>query len=303
MAGPASALRGAFLAIAAFTLWGLFPLYFHALEGVDPAEVLIHRIVGSALLLVLIGAFASDLGAALRELRQPRRVLFYLLTSVLISINWLIYIWATQNGRVLDASLGYFINPLVSVAFAMLFFNEALNRWQWLAVCIAGAAVVVSVIELGELPWVALSLAASFATYGLLRKKAGVPPRQGLLIETALLAPPALIWLWHLDATGNMALFAQSTHIDLLLALAGVVTVAPLFLWLSSMPHLRYSTLGLLQYITPTLQFIIGLVLGEALIEAKLTTFALIWLALGIYSLDGWRARGKTKNGDRSPRV
>lgn len=282
---------GTALALSAFTLWGLFPLYFVAVDHVEPTEVLAHRIIGSAVLLLMVILVLRRVAGLRAELSSLRRLGFYLLTSLLVTTNWLIYIHATQNGHVIDASLGYFINPLVTVVLAMVFLGERLTRRQGIAVGIAAVGVAVSVLSLGEFPWIALSLAATFGTYGLLRKKAGVDPTLGLLAETLVVTPMALAWLVLLAAEGRMSFLTTDTGTDLLLLLAGVVTVLPLFLWLSSMRHLRLSTVGLLQYITPTLQFLLGLWMGESLRPVELVTFLFIWTALVIYTRDNLTSR------------
>ncbi|MGB0721881.1 MAG: EamA family transporter RarD [Gammaproteobacteria bacterium] len=286
MTSPPDPRTGVALALGGFVLWGLFPIYFYLLRGVEASEVLAHRVLGSALLLLLIFAWRGHLAKLWREVRSTRRLGFYALTSALVSANWLIYIWATQNGHVIDASLGYFINPLVSVLLALAFLGERLRRQQWAAVALAGMGVGVLVVDYGAVPWIALSLALSFGGYGLLRKKAGVPAMTGLLVETLLAAPVALGWMVWLALDQRFAFGSAGLQINALLALAGVVTVLPLALFLQSMVHLRLSTVGLIQYVTPTLQFLIGLWLGEPFGTSRMLAFAFIWTALVVFTAD-----------------
>lgn len=225
----------------------------------------------------------------LASMRRLRRWGFYLLTGLLVSLNWLIYIWAAQNGHVIDASLGYFINPLISVILAMLFLGERLSRPQWLAVMLAGLGVAVLVGHFGAIPWIALSIALTFSAYSLLRKKAALPPMEGLFVETGLAAPFALAWLMYLGERGELAFGAHATSTTVLLGFAGVVTVLPLALYLSSLKHLKLSSVGILQYITPTLQFACGLLLGEPFGFYQGVAFGFIWAALGIFSWDALR--------------
>ena len=283
-------------ALAGFTIWGLFPLYFKALEQVLASEILAHRILWSALLLGLFLALAGRLPAALRELGQGRRLGFYLLTTAAISTNWLVYIWAVHHDQVLEASLGYYINPLVSVLLAVLFLGERLTQRQGLAVALAAVGVLALVAAHGVVPWVSLVLAFSFGSYGLLRKKAQVNASAGLFLETLLAAPLALAWLALLAGQGRLALGAGELATDLLLAGAGLVTVAPLALFLSAMQSLKLSTIGLTQYITPTLQFLLAvLVFDELFLPVHAFTFGCIWVGLALFSSEtlagAWRAR------------
>lgn len=286
-------VRGLAQALGAYVLWGVFPLYFALLEGVAASEVLAHRIVGATVLVAALFAFGGRFGALLRDLRQAfadmRRVGFYVLTSVLISANWLIYIWAAQNGYVLDASMGYFISPLVSVLLATVFLDERLRRLQWLAVALAAVGMGVMVVRYGSVPWIALGLAFSFGGYGLLRKKAQAPALSGLWIETLLLTPFALAWLVWLGVQGDLGFGRLGWTIDVLLLLAGLVTVLPLALFLGSMRHLPLSTIGILQYLAPTLQFLIGLWLGERFGEERWAAFGFIWTALVVFTWDALR--------------
>ncbi|MFT3847592.1 MAG: EamA family transporter RarD [Propionivibrio sp.] len=277
-------------ALLAFVMWGLFPLYFHALSAVPSIEVLAHRVIWSALLLAGWAAWRGRLGPILEEFGKPRRMGFYALTTLLISANWWIFIWAIQNGRVLEGSLGYYINPLVNVLLGVVFLHERLNPRQWLAIAIAAGAVLWLVAAKGVVPWVSLSLALSFGSYGLIRKMAGFDAMLGLTIETLLLAPLALAGMAWWMATGQASMGQQGLTTDLLLLAAGAVTVAPLLCFLEAGLRLKLATLGIVQYITPTMQFLLGVfVFHEHFDHERGVTFVLIWLALVIYTLDALR--------------
>ena len=273
-------------ALSCFSLWGLFPIYFKLLSAVPALEVLAHRILGSAVLLVLMIVVRKQWSALRAEFSNSRRLGFYLLTALLISGNWLVYIWAVQQGRILEASLGYYINPLVNVLLGVWFLGERLNQRQLLAVLIAGCGVLILLIGHGVVPWVSLVLGVSFGGYGLLRKKAGHPPMLGLCVETVLIAPLALLFLL-VEGGGVLGTLHLST--DLLLLAAGPVTVFPLLLFLDATQRLRLSTVGVIQYLTPTLQFLLAVVVyHEPLSVIYLAAFACIWLALALYSTDAW---------------
>lgn len=281
---------GLVYALLAFVMWGLFPLYFHALSAVPSIEVLAHRIVWSALLLAGWAAWRGRLGPVLDEFRKPRRLAYYALTTLLISANWWIFIWAVQNGRVLEGSLGYYINPLVNVVLGVVFLHERLNGRQWLSIAIAAAGVLWLIAAKGIVPWVSLALALSFGSYGLIRKMAGFDAMLGLTVETLLLAPLALAGLAWWMYTGQASLGHRGGTTDVLLLIAGLVTVAPLLCFLEAGLRLKLATLGIVQYITPTMQFFLGVfVFGEHFDPERGITFALIWLALAIYTLDALR--------------
>ena len=283
---PDSALIGLLSALGCFSFWGLFPIYFKLLGHVSALEVLAHRVFWSAVLLLGLIMAQGQWPALRAEFRNRRRLCFYLLTALLISGNWLLYIWAVQQGRILDASFGYYINPLVNVLLGVLFLHERLNPRQWLAVALAGVGVLTLVIGHGVFPWIALTLAFSFGSYGMLRKKAGLNPTLGLAVETLLLAPVALLFL---AALGGGALGMIDRRTDLLLLAAGPITVAPLLLFLEAGQRLRLSTVGLIQYLTPTLQFLLAVVVyHERFTGVHLAAFGCIWLALALYSGDAW---------------
>ena len=289
-ASLSSTRSGLVYALSAFLMWGLFPLYFHVLSAVPSAEVLAHRVIGSAVLLLAWAAWSGGLRQILGELRNPRRLAFYTVTTILISANWWIFIWAVQIGRTLEASLGYYITPLVNVMLGVIFLAERPSRRQWLAIAIAAGGVGWLVITQGVIPWVSLALALTFGSYALIRKMAGFDAMLGLTIETLLLAPlavAALIW-WTAD--GQIAFAHQGLSTDLLLLAAGLVTVLPLVCFLEAGLRLKMATLGIVQYLTPSMQFLLAVfVFHEHFDSARSVTFVCIWLALAIYTVDALR--------------
>lgn len=285
-------LTGVLNALGCFTLWGLFPLYFKALSQVPALEVLAHRVLGSAILLLLLLGFQGRRRELCAAFQDRRRLGFYSLTTLLISANWLLYIWAVQQGRILEASLGYYINPLVNVVLGVLFLHERLRPRQQLAVFIAAAGVLSLVLGYGVFPWISLALALSFGGYGLLRKQAGYDATLGLAVETTLIAPFALLWLSVLALQGAGALGTVNGRTDLLLLCAGLITVVPLLMFLEAGQRLRLSTVGLIQYLTPTLQFLLAVtVYHEPFTGGHALTFGCIWLALALYSADAYSSR------------
>jgi len=285
-------LTGALLALAAFTWWGLAPIYFKAVASVPPLEVLAHRVVWSAVLLTGVVVVRQGARVLLSEFADLKRLGFYGLTALLLSTNWLVFIWAVQSGRLLEASLGYYINPLVNVLLGVLFLRERLNRPQQLAVLLAGLAVGFQVLAYGRLPWVSLTVASTFGFYGLLRKKAGFDPLRGLLVETLVMLPLALGYIAFLWQRGAGSFGHLGLPMDGLLILSGVVTSVPLILFLEGANRIRLSTLGVMQYVAPTLHFLLAVaVYGELFTWVQGVTFALIWSALGVYSWDAFSNR------------
>ena len=277
-------------ALSAFFLWGAFPLYFHALSAVPSLEVLCYRIIGSAVILSGWTLYRGKVRTLIDELCNLRRMMVYVSTTLLISLNWWLYIWAVQQGRLMEASLGYYINPLVSVMLGVIFLRERLNRQQWLAIAVATGGVLWLVAVHGVVPWIALVLALSFGAYGLVRKMAGFDAVLGLTVETVLLAPFAALAIGLWVAQGQSSLGAVSSLVDALLLLAGVATVVPLVLFLEAGLRLKLATLGIIQYISPTLQFLLAVFLfHEPFDSARGVTFACIWLALALYTVDALR--------------
>ncbi|WP_375056489.1 EamA family transporter RarD [Zobellella sp. DQSA1] len=286
------AAQGALFALGAYFLWGIAPLYFKQLIAVPALEVLTHRVIWSFLLLL---ALISALGYWPRVraiLRTPRQLLLLGLSSVTIGLNWLVFIWAVNNDHMLDASLGYYINPLFNIVLAMLFLGERFRTMQWLAVGLASLGVAIQILVFGSLPWVALVLACSFGCYGLIRKKVPVDPFTGLMLETLVLLPAAALYLWGFADTTTSHLGENPLSLNLWLISAGIVTTAPLLLFAGAARRLRLSTLGFFQYLGPSLMFLLAVLLyNEPFTQDKLITFALIWTALVIYTLDGLRQR------------
>jgi chloramphenicol-sensitive protein RarD len=291
--GPAdTALAGIFYALAAFGIWGLAPIFFRLIGRVPALEVVAHRVVWAVALLCFTLLLTRRGRALLTELGKPRRLLFLSLTALLVSGNWLIYIWSIQHERLLEASLGYYINPLVNVLLGMLFLHERLNLRQGVAVTLAAIGVLNLIVALGVFPWIALSLALLFGFYGLLRKKAAIDAMVGLTVETILLTPLALAFLVALALQGNGAFGRGDIATDLLLAATGLITAIPLFCFLQAAQRLRLSTLGLMQYLAPSLNFLLAVVFyHEPFTWAHFVTFLFIWLALAIYSFDAFSER------------
>jgi chloramphenicol-sensitive protein RarD len=287
--------RGIAYASAAYLLWGVFPIYFKALQAVAPLEILGHRIVWSlavcaALLLALRrGQWLADLR------RQPRVLLWFVASSMLVAVNWFVYIWAVNAGRVVDASLGYFINPLVNVLIGAVFLHERLRGMQWVAVAVAAIGVSWLTWQAGAVPWIGLVLALSFGLYGLLRKTAALGAVEGLTLETLLLAPIAAAYLGWLMLGGHSGFVQGDTTTRLLLAAAGPITAVPLLLFAAGARRIPFSTLGLLQYLGPTLQLLIGVWLYDEPFAERAPGYVLIWIALAVFSVEGvvqgWRAR------------
>jgi chloramphenicol-sensitive protein RarD len=274
----------------AFTWWGLSPIYFKWLLGIAPLEIIVHRIVWSALTLLLVFVLfrREALQRSWRALREHWGVL--LVAAVLLSTNWLVYVYAVVSGQVLEASLGYFINPLVNVALGAMFLGERLSRPRQLAVALALLAVVTEIARFGHWPWLAFSLAGTFGIYGLLRKKAEVGGAEGLLAETMLILPLAAGYAGYLGARGELAFVTADLSTQGLLMLSGVVTTAPLVWFIGAAKRLDYATVGLLQYIGPTLMGLLGFWLWhEPLPAGRGMTFALVWLGLFLVAVEEWR--------------
>lgn len=284
--------RGLAAAVSAYLIWGVFPLYWALLGHLPALEIIAHRVLWCAVF-VSLWLFWSDGRGWLRRALAGRRVGRLLIaSSLLISINWGVYIWAVTNGRVVDASLGYFINPLLSVALGVGVLGERLNPVQWSAVGLAAAGVLWLTLSQGALPWIALLLASSFAVYGLIRKQVAVEAVPGVAIESLILTPVALGWLLWLGVTQRGAFLAGSAGQDALLIVGGVLTALPLIGFAYGARRIPYSLVGILQYISPTLQLLSGvLLLGESFGPDRAIGFGCIWLALAIYAQDGWRRR------------
>ncbi|WP_413113116.1 EamA family transporter RarD [Thaumasiovibrio sp. DFM-14] len=283
------AQRGVILALAAYTMWGVAPIYFKSVSQVNPMEILSHRIIWSFFLLGGLLSFTNGWPRVQQVLRRPTQRKLLLLTALLVGGNWLTFIWAIGNNRMLEASLGYFINPIFNVTLGMLFLKERLRPMQWIAVALSATGVVIQVINFGSVPWVSLVLAGSFGCYGLLRKKINVGAEEGLFIETAVIVPLALAYLW-LSPSETSNLFNNTVSLNVLLMAAGIVTTLPLLCFTGAATKLNLSTLGFFQYIGPSLMFILAIsVYGETLALDDISTFAFIWCALVIFTVDAVR--------------
>ncbi len=271
--------------ILAYLLWGLFPLYWPLLAPAAPVEILAHRVLWSVVVVAMILAVARGNGW-IKSL-GGRRLGLLTIAAALISVNWGTFIYGVNSGRVVETSLGYFINPLVTVALAVIVLGERLRRAQAIAVSIAAIAVVILAFDYGHMPWIALTLAFSFGLYGLVRKHVGLDGIRSLAVEAAVLLPFAVVYLAWLSATGASTFGREGLAHAALLAGAGITTAVPLMLFGAAAIRISLTTLGLLQYLAPTLQFLIGVFFyGEALPGSRLAGFALVWLALVIFTLD-----------------
>jgi chloramphenicol-sensitive protein RarD len=290
-----SVKAGVIFALAAYSMWGIAPMYFKLLASVPALEIVMHRIVWSALVLCLLLVLRKKLSQVLKAIRDPKIITTLSISGLLLAGNWLVFIWAVNNDRMLDASLGYFINPLFNVLLARLFLQESLTRLQLLAVFVALSGVVFLIYSYGQLPWIALALAISFSIYGLLRKKVMVDSMPGLFIESCIMLPFAVLyWLIMDTSSGNM--LANSFDLNMTLLLAGVVTTAPLLCFTAAARRIRYTTLGFFQYIGPSLMFLLAvLYYQEPLDKTRIVTFVLVWIGLLIYVFDSLRVYRKSR--------
>jgi len=286
---------GIILGLLAYTMWGVFPVYFKLIESVAPTEVLVHRVIWA----VPFGALIIMARHQWRDVRAAfvdRSMLFWLgLAALSISVNWLIYIWAVQNERIFEASLGYYINPLMYVAVGVVMLGERLRRLQTTAVVLAFIGVSYLTINGGIFPWVALSLAALFTAYGVIRKQVAIGAMPGLFVETSMLFPFALAWLLLLMAGHQASFGAGDPRISMLLMLGGPITVMPLLLFAISARRLSLTTIGFMQFLAPTLQFFTGLYYGEKLTPAHIVCFGFIWAAVACFSYDAVTASRKPR--------
>jgi chloramphenicol-sensitive protein RarD len=288
-ADPATAAaairRGVLCGLTAYLAWGFFPLFFKTVSHIPPLEVVAHRIVWSMLFLALLVTVTGRWGEIGSALRVAKTFSTLCATTVLIAANWLVFIYAIGQGEVLQSSLGYFINPLVNVFLGYVLLGERLHRWQIVSLVLAMTGVVLPAVRYGQVPWIALALAVSFGLYGLLRKTVAVDSLVGLSIETFLAGPVALLFLVKLGYSGQAAFLAGSLHDNLILPLTGVVTAVPLLLFTAAARRLRLVTMGFLQYITPSLHFLLAVwVYGERFTATHLVSFLCIWAGLALYS-------------------
>lgn len=281
---------GLILGFSAYTLWGFFPLYWPLLKPAVPTEILAHRMIWSLVVCVLLLAFNRRITEAIAMVRDPAVFGRLALAAVFLSVNWLIFIYAINSGQVVESALGYYINPLVLITFGVFLLHERLRTAQWIAVSLGVVAVAVLTIDVGRPPWIALSLAISWGTYGFMKKRLGVGALQSLAVETFVLTIPAMAYLGFLEVRREAA-FGSDASLTILLIGAGVITTIPLLLFNGAATRLPLSLLGLLQYLNPTIQFLLGLLLfDEAMSAARWAGFVLIWIALVVLASDGVRA-------------
>ena len=286
-------MSGFWLGVTAYSIWGLFPLYWKLVEHVPALQIISHRIAWSFVTLALVGAarFGRRLVAAGL---QTRVVAIYAIAAVLITINWFLYVYAVNTGFVLETSLGYFITPLVNVLLGVIVLRERLRPLQWCAVALAAIGVLQLTFGYGSLPWIAIGLAISFGSYGLVKKKAPLDSLAGLTLETAIVVIPAAAYLFTVNANGHGAFAHSGLTTDVLLIGGGPVTVVPLLLFASAVRRVTLTTVGLLQYIAPTIQFFLGAFLyGEPFAGTRLVGFVIVWTACLLFSIDGLRARSR----------
>jgi chloramphenicol-sensitive protein RarD len=288
---------GLLLGVGAYLSWGLMPLYFRLIGQVPASEIVAHRVVWSLLFLALLIAVLRRWASVRAALASRTSLLILAATSLLIGINWLLFTWAVTHSHVLAASLGYYLNPLVNILLGVMLLKERLSPAQIVATGLAATGVLVLAIGAGAGTglWISLALAASFALYGFLRKVAPAGALEGLTVETALLAPVAIGWIAIVQANDSAGFTAHGPLIAFLVALGGVITAIPLLLFTGAARRLPYSTLGFLQYIAPTLQFLIGVFYGERLTLPHIICFAAIWTALALVAADGWRTARRAR--------
>lgn len=279
--------KGVIFAILAFTFWGLVPIYFKLVSSVSPLEILVHRIIWSLFFLYILIIFTKQMGSVKKIFKDKKKFKILFLTALLVSTNWLIFIWAVSHNKITEASLGYYINPIINVILGIIFFSEKPTKFQKIAILFAIFAISNELISFGSIPLLSLSLALSFGFYGMLRKKISLPSVAGLFIETLILAPFALLYFIYLFFTSQNSFNFSFDSISLLLISAGFITVLPLLWFNAAATRISLVKLGFLQYIGPSISFILGIfIYHEPFDQKKLITFAFIWLALVIFSLD-----------------
>ncbi|EMT6575090.1 TPA: EamA family transporter RarD [Providencia rettgeri] len=288
--------KGVLCALGAYFIWGVAPIYFKSIQEVPAEEILTHRIIWSFFFMILLLTVSRHWSYVRQVLKQPKKILVLGVTATTIACNWLIYIWAVNNGYMLQASLGYFINPLVNVLFGMLFLQERFRRMQWIAVGLALTGVLIQLWQFGSVPVIGLSLAVTFATYGLLRKKLGVDAQTGMTFETLWLLPVGIIFLLFFADSPTSDMAMNDWHLNALLIAAGVITTVPLLLFTEAANHLRLSTLGFFQYMGPSIMFLLAVFMyGEVMTSELLVTFGFIWVALILFTLDALYTQQKLR--------
>ena len=284
--------RAAWYVGLAYTIWGFFPIYWKALAGLSPLQLICHRIVWAFLILAVMVARSREFRAMWQAAQSPRTVIVYTVAAVAIAGNWLLYVWAVGQNEIVQISLGYFINPLLSVVLGMVVFHERLRRLQWVSVALATAGVVYLTVALASVPWIALVLATSFGTYGLMKKLAPLGPVPGLAFETGILFIPAAAYLIVEELAGRGAFMHAGPLHNLMMFCGGPITTLPLLMFAAGVRHIPLSLTGMLQYINPTLQFTIGVMLyKEPFTRIQLVGFGLVWTALAIFAIEGYVSR------------
>lgn len=287
-------------AVSAYVMWGFAPIFFKLLSDISPGEILIQRILWSSIFLLLLVVAMRKSSQLISICKQPKIIGKLMISASLLAVNWFLFIWAVNNDHLLDASLGYYINPLFNVLLGVIFFHERLRRNQLIAVGLALSGVLIQLITLGTLPIISLALASSFAFYGLIRKKMQIDSFIGLLIESLLMLPIAIVyWVFFVESsTSNMA--NNSVNLNIMIVLIGVVTTAPLLCFTAAAKRLNLSTLGFFQYMGPSIMFLLATFYYQEQIKtAELMTFVFIWTALALYSLDSWKTMKRAKNTER----
>lgn len=288
--------QGVLLALAAYFIWGIAPAYFKLIHYVPADEILTHRVIWSFFFMVALIAITRQWGQIKRLCQTPKKIFALALSAVLVGGNWLLFIWSVNNHHMLEASLGYFINPLVNILLGMLFLGERFRRMQWVAVVLAATGVLVQLWTFGSLPVIALGLAFSFAFYGLVRKKIAVEAQVGMLFETLWLLPVAAFYLFFYADSPTSHMGQNPMSLNLLLIAAGVVTTIPLLCFTGAATRLRLSTLGFFQYIGPTLMFLLAVLFYDEIPGAdKMVTFAFIWVALAVFVMDALYTQRRTR--------
>jgi chloramphenicol-sensitive protein RarD len=287
--------KGVLYSVGAYIIWGILPVYWKAVQEVPSPEIVSHRVIWSFIFVIFIIWIRRDWGQLKSVLKNRKAILTFLLSAGLISVNWLTYIWGVNAGFIVETSLGYFINPLVSVVIGVIVFREKLRHTQWLAVGIASIGVLYLTFMYGELPWIALTLAVTFGLYGMIKKATPVAALNGVVLETGFMFSPALFYLISLEVSGNASFGFHNRITSLLLILTGFFTAFPLLLYAGAAHRIHLSTLGILQFIAPTLQFFIGVfIYNESFTQERLIGFSLIWIALFVYSIDGIRQQQRS---------
>jgi chloramphenicol-sensitive protein RarD len=277
---------GVLAAVAAFFLWGVLPLFWKQLDFLPPASIVAQRTLWSLVILLALLCWKSGASGLSRGLRKPRLAAWHLMSGTLLAANWLLYVWATLNGRILEGALGYYLNPFLNMLFGVMWFGERHNRLQLAAIVIALCGVALQIPAAGTFPWVAVTLALTFSLYAVVKKRSPLESRLGLTMETVLLAPVALGWLL-LNSSSPAEAFGGSFSNGLLVIASGIATTLPLIFFGHAARNISLTTLGILQFLGPTLQFIIGWKFyGESVTTSRLITFGLIWTAIGIYAID-----------------